>query len=80
MNQEKLIYLSGNEAITYQNGDAILLDVRPEFETTMHVFGLGKIIYIPHTETAHRFHELPADKTLIVADAVGLRSKEVCFF
>jgi len=32
MNQEKLIYLSGNEAITYQNGDAILLDVRPEFE------------------------------------------------
>jgi len=46
----------------------------------MHVFDLGKINYIPHTETAHRFHELPADKTLIIADAVGLRSKDVCFF
>ena len=55
---------------------AILVDVRPEPLTWMKAFDIEGVIYCPHPEFAKLFKNIPVDKAVIIADAVGLRSKE----
>jgi len=45
----------------------------------MLIFGLDNIIYFPYIETECKLHGFPLNYTLVAADVVGLRSKEVCF-
>jgi len=45
----------------------------------MRIFGLDNIIYFPYIETVSKLHGFLLNYTLVAADVVGLRSKEVCF-
>lgn len=62
------------------NNNAIIVDVREHTLTGYKKFDVPKVIYIPNSEIKERYHELPKDKPLIIADSVGLRSKEAILF
>lgn len=59
---------------------AVLVDVREKIFTGYKRFDYPRIIYIPNSELCERYNELPDDKMLIVADSVGLRSREAMIF
>jgi sulfur dioxygenase len=69
-------HLSPTESLETLKEGAILVDVRPEALTWMKVFDIKGIIYCPHLEFKKHFKLIPKEKTVILADAVGLRSKE----
>ncbi|MCX7862544.1 MAG: rhodanese-like domain-containing protein [Bacteroidales bacterium] len=73
--------LTPNEAYREAiNNHAIIVDVREYMLTGYKKFDVPAVIYIPNSELRHRYHELPKDKPLIIADSVGLRSKEAILF
>ena len=55
---------------------AILLDVRDPSYIAFKQFDLQEILYCPHTELNDFLQHLPKNRILIVADSVGLFSKE----
>jgi rhodanese-related sulfurtransferase len=69
-------HISASEALGLLEEGAIILDVRPEYELGK-LFDVNQIIYCPYPEIHEKLSQLPRDMLLIVADAVGLRSKEV---
>ncbi len=69
-------HLSPRESMEAIKEGAILVDVRPEALTWMKAFDIDGVIYCPHPEFAKHFKNIPADTAVILADAVGLRSKE----
>jgi len=73
----EIIHISGEETIQLIHRGAILVDVRKEYELG-RLFEIEQIIYCPYKEIGDHLTELPKDKPLIIADAVGIRSKEVC--
>ena len=75
-----IIHLSPNEAFKVLKSDAILLDVRENYETIGKTFGVENVIYLPKSEFLEKFNELPKDKPLVIADSVGLRSKKIYIF
>ena len=70
-------HLSAKEAMEFLQQGSLLVDVRPEYELG-RLFDVDQIIYCSYKEIGDHLTELPKDKPLIIADAVGLRSKEVC--
>ena len=54
-----------------------MVDVRPSYELSS-LFEVERLIYCPYKEIPDNLKELSREHTLIIADAVGLRSKEVC--
>ena len=70
-----LRHISGWECLEICREEGILLDVRPEYELTS-LFDLKRVLYITYEEIKQRYGELPKDVILVIADAVGLRSKE----
>jgi rhodanese-related sulfurtransferase len=74
-----LRHVSGRECMEICREEGILLDVRPEYELTS-LFDFEWVYYCPYDEIKDHYMELPEDVTLIIADAVGLRSKEVATF
>jgi rhodanese-related sulfurtransferase len=71
-----MLHLSPRESLEAVREGAILVDVRPESLTWIKVFDVEGIIYCPHQEFSKHFDLIPQDKFVILADAVGLRSKE----
>ncbi|HNQ82134.1 MAG TPA: rhodanese-like domain-containing protein [Bacteroidales bacterium] len=74
-----LRHVSGKECLEILKTDGFILDVRPDFELT-RLIDHEHILYYPYDEIREHFRKLPHDTWLILADAVGLRSKEVAFF
>jgi rhodanese-related sulfurtransferase len=74
-----LRHVSGKECSDILDDGGYILDVRPDFELTklLHV---ERIFYFPYDEIRDNYKELPRDTWLILADAVGLRSKEIAIF
>jgi rhodanese-related sulfurtransferase len=72
-------HITSAEALNLVANGAVMLDVRPEYELG-RLFDVEQIIYCPYKEIEAHLTELPKDEPLIIADAVGLRSKEVCQF
>lgn len=75
----KLIHVSGREALQLLNAGAVMVDVRPEYELG-RLFDVEHVLYCPYDEISNHIVDLPPDQSLIIADAVGLRSKEVAGF
>jgi len=73
---EGLIHVSPREAHELCLKGACLLDVREEYLGAFKQFDVPYIIYMPLSEIGQKFAELPDDMHFIVADSVGLRSKE----
>jgi rhodanese-related sulfurtransferase len=44
------------------------------------MFMVKNVIYLPYSELAECFNELPVDKPLIFADSVGLKSRDSVIF
>jgi len=72
-----IVHLSPKESYELCQKGAILLDVRPESLAIYKSFEVSNYLYCYHKEIEDHLENLPKDKPIIVADAVGLRSKEV---
>jgi rhodanese-related sulfurtransferase len=59
---------------------AIIVDVREEYMNSFKIFKVEKLFYLPFSELDQYFSDLPKDKPLIFADAVGLKSRESGLF
>jgi rhodanese-related sulfurtransferase len=59
---------------------AIIVDVREEYMNSFKMFKVEKLFYLPYSELDKYFSDLPKDKPLIFADAVGLKSRESVLF
>ncbi len=75
-----ILHLSPREAYDLCMKSAILLDVRPEVLAAYKSFDIPEYLYCYHQEIENYYQHLPKDRPIIVADAVGLRSKEVIQF
>lgn len=75
-----IIHLSPKEAFELCQKGAILLDVRPEVMAAYKSFDVPEYLYCYHQDFESYYHNLPIDRPIIVADAVGLRSKEIVLF
>jgi len=75
-----LVFLSPAEALHFLEEDAVLVDLRQDFEKNGREFQVRDLISLPHPELATSYGTLPRDRPLILADCVGLMSKQaLCF-
>ena len=72
--------LTPKESFAETQNKTAIVDVREEDFTAYKCFDVPTVIYIPYSQMASRFEELPQDIPLIIADSVGLRSKETMIF
>jgi rhodanese-related sulfurtransferase len=72
--------LTPKETFKLCSGGAIIIDVRESYLNSFKMFDVGNVIYLPYSELASSFYDLPHDKLLIFADAVGLRSRDGVLF
>jgi len=59
---------------------AVIVDVREVYMNSFKMFKVERLIYLPFSEMERLYSELPRDKPLIFADAVGLKSREGVLF
>lgn len=71
-----MLHLTGKQALSCIQQGAILVDVREDYEIAIKDFGVGNVLLCPHTGFDTLYKTLPRDKALILADCVGLHSKE----
>jgi rhodanese-related sulfurtransferase len=71
-----LLHLTGKQAFACLQHGAILVDVREDYEIAIKDFGVSNVLLCPHTNFEKLYKTLPQDKPLILADCVGLHSKE----
>jgi rhodanese-related sulfurtransferase len=72
--------ISPSQAIELCKGGAIFLDIREEFETAARRFLIDTTFFLPNSCLKDEYAKLPRNKTIIVADSVGIRSKEAAAF
>lgn len=73
---DNMVHVSGNEVIQLCQKGAILVDIREDYETAARRFAIDNTIFVPYSILKQNYNDLPKDKLLIIADGVGLRSKE----
>lgn len=62
----------------YNSGEAVLLDIRYPFETSL--WGFHFAMTIPLDELPDRLDEIPSDKTIVCACPLDIRSNIGCQF
>jgi len=72
--------LTPKESFELSSRGAVIVDVRKSYLSNFKMFNTGNVIYLPYSELADAYSDLPHDKLLIFADAVGLRSRESVLF
>ena len=75
-----LVYLSPREALPFLDDGAILVDLREGLERNGRAFKVKHLVTLPYREFTVAFATLPRDRTLILADCVGLKSKHALRF
>jgi len=75
-----VLNLTPKESYTLCEKGAIIIDVREEYMNSFKMFKVESLIYLPFSEIEQLYSELPKDKPLIFADAVGLKSRESVLF
>ena len=76
----EIVSFSPSEAFEYIKAGAIIVDIRPEYETNFRVFDVPKVIYLTYNSCDEKLDAVPVNNLLIVADSVGNQSKEVALF
>ncbi len=71
-----LRHLTGKQAWECCQSGALIVDVREDFETALKGFGVKNVLWCPFDSFDAIFRTLPGDRPLIIADCVGLHSKE----
>lgn len=74
------VYLSPRQALEFLRNGAVLLDIRETHETNYRVFDVPTAVFLPYSEFTERHGDVPRDVPVVVADAVGLRGKEIAKF
>jgi rhodanese-related sulfurtransferase len=72
--------LTPRETLDICRKGAILIDVREEYMNRFKMIDVPEVIYCPFSNLEETYQNLPTDKPMIFADAVGLRSKEAIMF
>ena len=75
-----ITHMSPAEALAEIQQGALLLDIREDFMIAMKTFDLPEILYLPRSHFQSSLADLPRERPVIVADAVGLYSKEAVRF
>lgn len=75
-----IISFSPRQALEQANSNAIIVDIRPEYETSYRVFDVPRVIYLQYCTYRKNFSIIPNDTLVIVADCAGIQSKEVAHF
>jgi len=75
-----VLNLTPKESFELCKKGAIIIDAREEYMNIFKMFKVEKLIYLPYSKLEQLFTELPKDKPLIFADAVGLKSRESVLF
>lgn len=75
-----ILNVSPREAFELCRKGAIIIDVREDYLNNFKNFNVPEILFFPLSKLEHEYSKLPADKNLIFADTVGLRSKEAVVF
>jgi rhodanese-related sulfurtransferase len=73
------LHLTGKQAILCLQNGAILVDVREDYEIAIKDFGISGKLLCPFTDFDKHYKTLPHDRSLILADCVGLHSKEAAY-
>jgi rhodanese-related sulfurtransferase len=77
---QKIRHVTPREALELCEKGALLLDVRLNVLFINKRFDVPESFHCVYDEIKEYYHHLPQDKPIIVADAVGIRSKEVVEF
>ena len=72
--------LTPGESYDLCSRGAVIVDVREQYLNNFKMFNVENVIYLPYRELAGSYSDLPRDRLLIFADAVGLRSRESVLF
>ncbi|PKP36658.1 MAG: rhodanese-like domain-containing protein [Bacteroidetes bacterium HGW-Bacteroidetes-15] len=75
-----ILHISPREAYELCQKGAILLDLRLELLFNSKRFDVPEMLYCHNDEIENYFHHLPTNRPVIIADAVGIHSKEVVEF
>jgi rhodanese-related sulfurtransferase len=75
-----LLNVSPLEAFELVRNGALIVDVREDYLGSFKTLDIPELICLPKSKLENEYLKLPADKYLIFADAVGLRSKEAVIF
>ncbi len=68
-------HISAREGFEAIKKGALLIDIREDYHTAMKTFLIENYIILPLSIFAENIINLPTDKPLIIADAIGLQSK-----
>ena len=71
-----ILHLTGKQTLTCLQQGAILIDVREDYEIALKDFGLNNKLECPYTAFDRLYTTLPRNIPLIIADCVGIHSKE----
>jgi rhodanese-related sulfurtransferase len=71
-----LLHLTGKQALACIQKGALLVDVREDFEIAIKDFGIAGKTGSPLSDIEHLINTLARENSIIIADCVGLRSKE----
>lgn len=69
-------HISGQDALDAARGGALFVDLRPAIESDYKKFAVPEVLYLPEEDLSARIGEIPRDRPVIVADSVGLRSRD----
>jgi arsenate reductase (thioredoxin) len=71
-----ITHVSPREALAAIEQGALLVDIREEYELAMKTFDVPGVVFLANSTFAGTFDQLPTDRPLILADSVGLRSRD----
>jgi rhodanese-related sulfurtransferase len=71
-----MVHLSGREALEAAGAGALFVDLRLAIETDYKKFDVPEVLYLQAEELEARLAEISRDRPVIVADSVGLRSRD----
>jgi rhodanese-related sulfurtransferase len=71
-----IVFLAPREALPFLEGEAVLVDLRLDREKSGREFQVTTVLALPFPELVAKLSTLPRDRPLIVADSVGVNSKE----
>lgn len=70
-------HLSAREAFELISKGAVLIDIREDYLTNMKTFKVDNYFICPLSSFDENITTLPKDKSFIVADSTGLKSKTI---
>lgn len=72
-----LQFITPSKAFPFLQEGVLMIDLRPDYEAAGKIPDIPKLMHIPYTEIDQFIADIPHDEVVLLADAVGIRSKEV---